>query len=148
MRAIELSLLNHYADRTAVLFTHEGIVVDAQTSSPMLPFQIVRQLGLIVHAAYLEQATLILKCHNILSPEKMLHQGFVTHKPKSFLYQTHQQPLRTLILRAIHCLSWDSKLQYCSQCAEKLQKNGDKIEKYCPNCKLSFSLTFLLLLWF
>ena len=139
MQALEISLLEQYANYSALLFTDEGIVVDAQTFSPIVLFTAtVKQLGLGLHSAYLDNSTLVVKCYNTLTPEKMLKQGFLIHPAKDFLYQSYQKPIQPLILRAIHCLSWNTKLQYCSQCGAKAQKIVNKIQKKCSTCNLSF----------
>jgi len=139
MQALEISQLEQYANYSAVLFVDEGIVVNRQTTSPLVPFaSTLKQLGLGLHSAYLDDSTLVVKCYNTLTPEQMLKQGFLIHPAKDFLYQSYQKPIQPLILRAIHCLSWDTKLQYCSQCATKIQNIANKTEKKCATCNLSF----------
>ncbi len=139
MQALEICLLEQYANYSAVLFADEGIVVDAETSSPLVPFaSTVKQLGLGLHSAYLDNSTLVVKCYNTLTAEQIRKQGFLIHSAKDFLYQSYQKPIQPLILRAIHCLNWDTKLQYCSQCGAKIQKILNKTEKKCVACHLSF----------
>ncbi len=139
MQALEISLLEQYANYSAVLFTDQGIVVDAKTFSPLVPFAAtVTQLGLGLTSAYLDNNTLVAKCYNSFTAEQLLKQGFLIYPAKDFLYQCYQKPIQPLILRAIHCLSWDTKLQYCSQCGAKAQKIVNKTEKKCATCSLSF----------
>jgi NAD+ diphosphatase len=143
MKALEISLLEQYANYSAVLFSDEGIIVNTKTSSPLVPLaSTLQQLDWVARSAYLDNNTLVVKCYNTSTAEQILKQGFLIHPAKDFLYQSYQKPIQPLLLRAIHCLSWDTKLQYCSQCGTKIQKIVNKTEKKCAACHLSFFPNF------
>jgi len=140
MKVIATDLLNkNGAEHFAIFFTDDGIVVDCQTSSPLVHFtETVKQLDLVVNAAYLDNSILVIKCHTPCTSEQVLKNGFHIHNAKTFLASTDEEKVQRVILRAVHWLTWDEKLQYCSQCGGGIQKVFDAAEKKCSVCNLSF----------
>lgn len=140
MKVIIKDLLSKdYAEHFAMFFTDDGVVVDSQTSSPVVQFaKTVKYLELVVNDVYLDDSVLIIKCQSTLTPEQMLKKGFYIDNAKSFLAVTHEQEIQQLIFRAVQWLTWDSTLQYCSKCGGKIQKIFESTEKKCSSCDLSF----------
>ncbi|WP_331255179.1 NAD(+) diphosphatase [Candidatus Bealeia paramacronuclearis] len=68
----------------------------------------------------------------------MMKKGFHIESPKSFLISLQNEKIQQCILRAVHWLTWDSKLQHCSKCGTKIQKVFESTEKKCDSCKHSF----------
>lgn len=140
MKVIATDLLTkNYAEHFAIFFTDDGIVVDCQTSCSVVQFaKTVKQLELVVTAAYLDGSILVIKCQSPLTFDQALKNGFHIHNAKTFLASTGDEEIQRLILRAAHGLTWDAKLQYCSKCGGRIQKVFDAIEKKCSVCNLSF----------
>lgn len=140
MKLITKNLLStNYAEHFSLFFTNEGIIVNSQTSSPILRFsKTVKQLKLIVNEAYLDGSNLIINCHSALTPDQMLKEKFYIDNAKSFLAATNDTALEQRILRAVHWLTWDAKFQHCSKCGGKIQKVLETPEKKCSSCELSF----------
>jgi NAD+ diphosphatase len=140
MKAIATDLLSkNYADHHAIFFIDEGLVVDSHTSSPIVPFaKIVNHLELTLRHVYLDDSLLIVTCQSALTPDQMLKKGFHIHDPKSFLALTSEEEIRRCILRSVHWLTWNEKLQYCSKCGNEIQRVFDATEKTCGSCNLSF----------
>ncbi|MBX9621501.1 MAG: NAD(+) diphosphatase [Alphaproteobacteria bacterium] len=132
-------LSKNYAEHFALFFTDDGIIVNSQTSSPILRFaETVNQLKLVVNEAYLDDSSLIINCRSTLTPDQMLTERAYINNVKSFLAATNDTVLGQRILRALHWLTWDAKFQYCSKCGGKIQKVLETTEKKCGSCELSF----------
>lgn len=132
-------LVKDYPEHSALFFTDDGIIVNSQTSSPVVEFaKTIRELELGVDEAYLDDPLLIIKCQSALTPDQMLQKGFYLENVKAFLSLTPDTALQQSILRAIHWLTWEAKLQHCSKCGTKIQKVFDATEKKCDSCGLSF----------
>lgn len=132
-------LSKDYAEHSALFFTDDGIIIDSQTSSPVVQFaKTIRELGLVVTEAYLDDSLLVINCQNSLTPDQLLTKGFYLDNVKSCLSSTNDAVLQQRILRSIHWLTWDAKLQHCSKCSGKIQKVLETAEKKCGTCDLSF----------
>lgn len=128
-----------YADHQALFFTEEGILMEAQASSPFLPFERTRQcLNVTPTFVYLYNSVLIVKCQRIGSLEHLLERGFHLYDERTLLVSLEDQDTRYLVLKALQWLAWDEKLQYCSKCGQKVQRGPESIEKRCYTCNLSF----------
>ena len=139
MRSLKIPLSDHYKNHAALLFLEDGILLHAGTPSPFLPWHATQtQLGLTLQAAYLDGSTLVIRYNSPLPLAAILEQGFFLRPTKHFLHQNYQAPIQPLLFRAIHCVTWDRKLQYCSQCGHKVQQQNYQIEKKCPPCNISF----------
>jgi NAD+ diphosphatase len=140
MKIITKDLLSkNYAEHSALFFTNEGIIIDSQTSSPLLGFgKTARELELVIHETYLEDSLLIINCQSTLTPEQMVKKGFYLNNVKLCLASIDDPALQQRILRAIHWLTWDARLQHCSKCGGRIQKVFESAEKKCSSCDLAF----------
>jgi len=140
MQAIDSTRLEStYSAYRALFFMDDGLLVETQTSSPILSFgETVERLDLAVKVAFLYDTTLVVKCQSPLLLDQTLRQGFDVRDERIVLASIADEELRHLILRALQWLSWDEKLQYCSTCGAKLQKLSETTEKTCGVCALSF----------
>lgn len=135
MKIIETHQLNDYAEHDTLFFTKEGIIVDCRINSPFLHFSnTVKQLGITINAAYLDNSVLIVQCQLF---NQINENQFQIYPTKNFLSVTSEH-IQHKILRAAHWLTWDAKLQYCHHCGDKLYKIHDLLEKKCRSCDLSF----------
>ncbi|MBY0293650.1 MAG: NAD(+) diphosphatase [Alphaproteobacteria bacterium] len=140
MDVIEKNILSTvYAEYFAIFFTDDGVIVDCQTSSPLLHFaKTVKKLELIISSAYLDKSIIFVKCHRILTFKQIKNNGFHIYNEKSFFNSIKEEETQRLILRATHWLTWDTRLQYCTKCGTELQSVFDATEKKCSLCNLSF----------
>ena len=66
-----------YADHYAIIFTDHGIVVDLETSSPVLEYSnTVEKLDLTVNALHLDGSMLFINAHSTLTTDQILNNGF------------------------------------------------------------------------
>jgi NAD+ diphosphatase len=138
MQMIAPTDLQHYANFSALFFTESEIIVDSQTSHPMLPIiETLQKLGPVSYTTYFKDPQLIVKCHNI-SLENFSSPGLSIHPIRPFLSSLHNEPLQRNIMRAVHWLTWEAALQYCSRCGGKLSLITNTIEKKCNQCHQSF----------
>ncbi len=138
MKRIATHQLNEFAEHDAVYFTEAGIIVDALTASPLLPFsRTVETLGINIEAVYLDNTVLVVQGQLPCSDHITIKDSFRVCPAKGFLTETNPH-IQQQILRATHWLTWDTKLQYCSKCAGTLHKVDDLTEKQCTSCHLSF----------
>ena len=127
-----------YADNNAIIIIDGGIIVDRETSSPLVEFtKTVTKLELNIQAFHLDNSTLFIKAHSSLTPDQMLNKGFHIFNERSLLASSNDEDTQLLILRAIHWLTWDANHQFCSRCGGSLQKVIDIAEKTCTLCALS-----------
>jgi NADH pyrophosphatase NudC (nudix superfamily) len=140
MKIIDPLLLNHdFLNHSALFFINERILVEHQTASPLVPFgNTVKKLALNLITVYLDKTILIVQCKTLLTFDQIINTGFCLYNTKTFLGSTHQEEIQRLILRAVHWLTWDSSLQYCTQCGNKIEKILDALEKKCLTCNISF----------
>lgn len=143
MKVVTTALLDqNFAEHSALFFTADGSIITRQNASPLMPFEkTAKELKLIISAVYLDKSVLVVKCQNSLTPEEILNRGFHLSSIKPFLASLalqHKDELQALILRAVHWLGWDERLQYCSQCSGSIYKISDSVEKRCAACELSF----------
>lgn len=140
MKVIPTDLLNTtYANHVALFFTHDGLIVEGATSSPLHPIEkTIKQLELVVTTAYLDDSRLIITCQSSLTDDQVLKRGFHIHNAKTFLTSTSEENIQQVILRSVHWLTWDERLQHCSKCGAEIQRGVDVTEKKCPLCHLSF----------
>ena len=140
MDVIEKNILSTgYAEYFAIFFTDDGVIVDCQTSSPLLHFaKTVKNLELVISSAYLDDTIIFAKCHSNLPFSQIENNGFYLYNEKVFLNLTKEEEIQRLILRATHWFTWDERLQYCSKCGTELYSVFDATEKKCSLCNLSF----------
>lgn len=132
-------LKTKYADYFAILLTEDGIILDYETSNPLLHFaETVKKLNLIVETIFLDHSVLFVKCKSTLTFNQILHSGFSIQNAKDFLHSINKEETQLLLFRAIHWITWDEKLQYCSKCGNKLRSEFETTEKKCDPCDLSF----------
>lgn len=139
MRTIKTDLLTQdFANHSALFFTPDGILVQGETSSPVLPFsETVQTLEFAPQAVFLDGDILVVQCESSFTSEQLLKKGFYVHNTKTLL-PTISPRIQQLILRAVHWLTWDTTLQYCSKCGEKAHKVTDLPEKKCAACEHPF----------
>ena len=139
MKIIEIHQLSDFADHNAMFFINEGIIVDCITSSPLMHFSsAVTKLGInSIDIVYLDNNILVIQCQFSLQTKQLFKNHFHVYSAKSFLTKTNEK-IQHQILRAVHWLTWDTKMQYCSKCGCKLQKIHSLVEKKCNSCNLSF----------
>jgi NAD+ diphosphatase len=139
MKVVEPAWLDQdYAEHNAIFFLDNGIILNGRSSSPIMPCAAtLAVLGIKVKAAYLDGQILLIQCQDTLSYNLILTNEFLVQNIKTFL-STTTQDMQRVLLRAIHWLSWDGTLQYCSQCGCKVQQVFDLTEKKCSACNLSF----------
>lgn len=140
MDVIEKNILSTgYAEHFAIFFTDDGVIVDCETSSPLLQFaKTVKNLELIISSAYLDKSIIFAKCHSNLPFTQIINKGFHIYNEKAFVNSTKKEEIKWLALRATHWSTWDTRLQYCSKCGTELQSVLDATEKKCSLCDLSF----------
>ena len=85
-----------YADHYAIIFTDHGIVVDLETSSPVLEYSnTVEKLELTVSALHLDGSMLFINAHSTLTTDQFLNNGFHIHNAKTFLASTEEEKCTT-----------------------------------------------------
>ena len=133
------SLRTKYAESLAIFLTDEGIILDCETSNPLLPFaETVKKLDLIIDTTFLDHSVVYVKCKSTFTLNQILHNGFCIQNAKVFLNSTKKEDTQLLLLRAIHQVTWEEKLQHCSKCGNKLPSAVETTEKKCNQCDLSF----------
>ena len=136
MKVIETHQLNYFTNHDALFFTEDGIIVDQFTQSPLMNFlSVTKKLSLGLNAIYLDGHVLIVSCR--LSLNAKFTKQFSVYPAKGFL-TTIEENIQRQMLRAIHWLTWNDRLQYCSKCGDILSKVPDLMEKKCRCCSLSF----------
>ena len=136
MKVIEIHQLNDFKNHDAIFFTEEGIIVNQLTQSPFMNFlSTTKKLNIDLNAIYLDGKVLIVSCQLSLSAK--FTKQFSVYPAKSFLTTT-KDPIQGPMLRAIHWLTWNDRLQYCSKCGDTLSKVLDLMEKKCRSCGSSF----------
>lgn len=132
-------LRSKYAEYFAIFFSEDCIIIRSKTSSPLLHFaETVKKLNLTVESIFLDNSVLFVKCKSAFTFNKTLHNEFYIKNARDFLISTNKEELQRLLFRAIHWVTWDGKLQYCSKCGNKLQDIFERTEKKCGLCDLSF----------
>lgn len=130
--------LNKYSSRFALLFVEQGIIVNANTLTPLLPLSETQKLiAPQVEAAYLCNAVVIIRCQTALSEQELAKVGLKKLAIRPFLTQANTK-MRNLALKAYHWLNWDKQSRYCGQCGAPLKSKFEATDKYCENCKTSF----------
>ena len=71
MDVIEKNILSTgYAEHFAIFFTDDGVIVDCETSSPLLQFaKTVKNLELIISSAYLDKSIILKKLNKFFFEE-------------------------------------------------------------------------------
>lgn len=134
-------LKSKYAEYFAIFFTENGIIIGSKTSCPLLHFaETVKRLNLTLENIFLDHSVLFVKCKIDLRSEynKIIHNDFYVQSARDFLISTNKEELQLLLFRAIHWVTWDGQLKYCSKCGNKLQHVYERTEKKCGLCDLSF----------
>jgi NADH pyrophosphatase NudC (nudix superfamily) len=135
----EFILSSKYPDYSAIFITDDGILIDYQTSSLVLPFEeTTNKLNLKITSVYLDHSILFVRCQISLPMQKIFDNGFQIQNAKSFLNLITKEETQEILLRAIHWAVWDLRLQYCSQCGSKISNILHTFEKKCQDCNLSF----------
>lgn len=119
------------AKYSAVFFTLTGdLLIDIKRNCAFMPF--------FQGAKYLDIKSAVLDNKIVIVqgiPKE--HSPLSIHNAKHFLATLDPQSLRVL-LRAIHWVSWDQKIKYCSSCGGTLHKLKDLPEKNCLSCNSHF----------
>ena len=132
-------LRSKYAEYFAIFFTQDGSIIRSKAFSPLLHFaETVKKLDLTVESIFLDHSVLFVKCQSDLAFNQMLHNDFYVENARDFLISINKEELQLLLFRAIHWVTWDGKLQYCSKCGTKVQDVFGMTEKKCGLCELSF----------
>ncbi|MBA3813632.1 MAG: NAD(+) diphosphatase [Alphaproteobacteria bacterium] len=135
----EFILRSNYMDRSTIFIIDDNVLIDYQTSSPLLPFgETTNKLNLKIESFYVDHSILFVRCHISLQMKKILNTGFQILNAKSFLNSINNEETQGILLRAIHWAVWDSRLQYCSKCGSKIPHILHTFEKKCPHCNHSF----------
>lgn len=136
MKSIDIHQFNEFKNHDAIFFTEEGIIVDQVTQSPFINFlETSKKGGMHINAVYLDEDMLIVSCR--LSSTIKLANQFHIYSPRNFL-AIAKENIQAPILRAIHWLTWNDKVQYCSTCGNPLSKVLNVMEKKCTSCSSSF----------
>ncbi len=132
-------LRSKYLEHSAVFITDDNVLIDYQTSSPLLPFgETTNTLNLKIESFYLDHSILFVRCQISLQMTKIVNKRFQILNAKSLLNSINNEETQGILLRAIHWAAWDSRLQYCSKCGIKIPHILHTFEKKCQGCNLSF----------
>ena len=138
MQLIEAHVRALFVNHKAIFFTHDGLIVDCNHHSPLVPFNVYKELGISIETSYLDNNILIIQGE---APRSLTDQIFNNHfrlySVKVFLNETCKETQQQ-ILRGIHWLTWNSRMKYCSQCGGKLELVPASLEKKCRLCDRSF----------
>lgn len=137
-QTFNVDALEKYASYFAIFFIKEGILVNEQKNTPLMPLaqmQILLQAD--IEAAYLCHAVVIVRCKVSLNEEQLSSLGVKVYAIRPFLTQANTH-LRHLALKAYHWLNWDKQSCYCGQCGTPLKRKIDATDKWCDHCQLAF----------
>jgi NAD+ diphosphatase len=125
-----------YSEYLAIFFIDNKILIkDDQYTTPLLHLaQTIKSLNLIVDSAYLDGATLFVRCQTITSLKQISDNDFSFHEAKNLLNAEQDEEMRGLLLRASHWAQWEERQHYCSKCGCALQNVGTAVEKKCSSC--------------
>lgn len=136
MQIITSASLEQYANTPALFFTETGIIINNQTTHPLLPIESLSQFQAHAYTIYFSDPHLIVKFHHAALENLPSH--LTLHPVRSFLASLQNMGLQRTILRAVHWLTWDATVQFCSHCGGKLMLLTHTIEKKCTLCEQSF----------
>jgi NADH pyrophosphatase NudC (nudix superfamily) len=133
MKIIKNEELEVYSSKSAIFLTNDSVIVDNFEETPLVNFvNVSTEIVADITNIYLYQDLLIILCKEVVPTQR-----FGQYNIKSYL-NISSIKIQSLLVKVVHWLTWDRKVNYCSNCGGELYQVNNITEKKCSICNSLF----------